>query len=116
MTTLTVLALEHQPGTIGYLAPEQLAPLKGREIDYRADLFAVGIVMYEQLKGHLPFEPTAPSYRTLLTTGILLDLEGLDEPIAELLGRPSAPRPHGRYRLDKAEAAIDEAKEALGCS
>jgi serine/threonine protein kinase len=59
LTTLTVMAGEHQPGTIGYLAPEQLAPLKGREIDYRADLFAVGIVMYQQLTGRLPFDPNA---------------------------------------------------------
>jgi serine/threonine protein kinase len=58
MTTLTVSAGEHQPGTIGYLAPEQLA-LKGREIDYHADLFAIGIVMYEQLTGHLPFDPNS---------------------------------------------------------
>jgi len=116
LTTLTVLAGEHQPGTIGYLAPEQLAPLKGREIDYRADLFAIGIVMYQQLTGRLPFDPNAASYRTLLTTGLAPDLEGVPEVVARLLGRLLAPHPHGRFRLGKAAEAIDDATEELGCS
>lgn len=116
LTTLTIVAGEHQPGTIGYLAPEQLAPLKGREIDYRADLFAIGIVMYEQLKGRLPFDPTSGSYRTLLSNGLAPDLDGLPEPVTDLVSRLLAPRPHGRFRLDKAAEAIKQAHEDLGCS
>ncbi len=116
MTTLTVVAGEHQPGTIGYLAPEQLAPLKGREIDYRADLFAIGIVMYQQLTGRLPFDPTAASYRTLLTTGLAPDVDGVPPVLGALLARLLAPRPHGRFRLDKAAPTIDQAREELGCS
>ena len=116
MTTLTVVAGEHQPGTVGYLAPEQLAPLKGREIDYRADLFALGIVVYQQLAGHLPFDPNSPSYRTLLTTGLAPEVEGLPQAVRALLFRLLAPRPHGRYRLDKAAQTIDQAREELECS
>lgn len=116
MTTLTVVAGEHQPGTIGYLAPEQLAPLKGREIDYRADLFAIGIVMYEQLTRHLPFDPNSASYRTLLTTGLAPEVEGVPPVVGALLSRLLAPRPHGRFRLDKAAQTIDQAREELGCS
>lgn len=116
LTTLTVLPGEHQPGTIGYLAPEQLAPLKGREIDYRADLFAIGIVMYEQLTRRLPFDPNSGSYRTLLTTGIAPDMEDVPPPVASLLARLLAPRPHGRFRLEKATQAINDAREELGCS
>jgi serine/threonine protein kinase len=116
MTTLTVIAGEHQPGTIGYLAPEQLAPLKGREIDYRADLFAIGIVMYEQLAGRLPFDPRSSSYRTLLSTGLAPEVEGVPPVVGALLSRLLAPRPHGRFRLDRAAQAIDQAREELGCS
>ena len=116
LTTLTVAAGEHQPGTIGYLAPEQLAPLKGREIDYRADLFAVGIVVYQQLTGHLPFDPDASSYRTLLTTGLAPEVDGVPTVVGALVSRLLAPRPHGRFRLDKAAQAIDEAREELECS
>ena len=116
LTTLTVVPGEHQPGTIGYLAPEQLAPLKGREIDYRADLFAIGIVVYEQLTRRLPFDPTSASYRTLLTTGLAPDLEDAPHVVAELLTRLLAPRPHGRFRIEKAAEAINEAREELECS
>jgi serine/threonine protein kinase len=115
MTTLTV-AGEHQPGTIGYLAPEQLATLKGREIDYRADLFAIGIVMYQQLTGRLPFDPASASYRTLLTAGLAPDVEGLPPTLGALLSRLLAPRPHGRFRLDRAAETVDQAREELGCS
>lgn len=40
-------------GTASYLAPEQLL---GGEIDLRADLYAVGILVYECLTGRTPFE------------------------------------------------------------
>jgi len=116
-TTLTLVAGEHQPGTPGYLAPEQLAPLKGRELDYRADLFSIGIVLFEQLTRELPFDPSGQSYRTLLMTGLAPELpEDFPAPLVELVQRLLAPRPHGRFRLDKAIAAVSRVKKELGCS
>jgi serine/threonine-protein kinase len=39
-------------GTVGYLAPEQAA---GQAVDRRADIFAVGCILYEMAAGERPF-------------------------------------------------------------
>ena len=40
-------------GTLGYMAPEQLA---AKTVDHRADIFAVGVMAWESLCGYRPFE------------------------------------------------------------
>ncbi|MBI4915081.1 MAG: protein kinase [Acidobacteria bacterium] len=39
-------------GTVGYMAPEQL---QGQDVDHRADIFALGCILYEMLAGRRAF-------------------------------------------------------------
>ncbi len=41
-------------GTMVYMAPEQLT--SPRSVDHRADLYAVGVTLYEMLTGEVPFD------------------------------------------------------------
>ncbi|TFF36633.1 serine/threonine-protein kinase [Pseudomonas sp. RIT623] len=67
-------------GTPSYMSPEQA---RGMEIDGRADLYALGVVLYEILVGKLPYNGT-----DALSTA----LAHLTEPLPEL------PIEHGRYQ------------------
>ncbi|MDF2156785.1 adenylate/guanylate cyclase domain-containing protein [Algoriphagus sp. CAU 1675] len=50
---------EHLDGTLEYISPEQTGRMN-RAVDYRTDLYSLGIVFYEMLTGVTPFEGMDP--------------------------------------------------------
>jgi serine/threonine protein kinase len=81
-------------GTPQYISPEQALGRRGDELDGRADLYSLGVVLYEMVTGRLPFESDTAMgiilhhLQTLPTPPHELrpDL-GIPEPLSEVLLR-----------------------------
>jgi serine/threonine-protein kinase len=65
-------------GTPHYMSPEQAS---GGEVDQRADVYALGIMMYEMLTGRVPFE--AETYMGVLSKHLYLDPEPPSQIVAD---------------------------------
>lgn len=93
------------PCTRAYVSPEQLNLAKKRFMDFRSDLFNLGIVMYECITGVHPFYKIGMTDMEIFARVISYDPpppsnlrseipKGLNEVIMRLLGK----NPHFRYR------------------
>jgi hypothetical protein len=105
----TVTATGSLMGTPEYMSPEQL---RGDEVDFRSDLYSLGVVTYELFTGTLPFRG-----ETAVAT-IVKQLQ--DAPRLEAPALPDALRPLLRVALAKAPAErfVDarEMRRALGAA
>jgi eukaryotic-like serine/threonine-protein kinase len=99
-------------GTLAYMAPEQAA---GRAVDEHADLYALGLVLYEALAGENPVKAGSPS-ATARRIGTALPPLGrrradLPPDLCAALDRAIAPNPEQRGELDD---LFDGLADALG--
>ncbi|HVY48703.1 MAG TPA: serine/threonine-protein kinase, partial [Minicystis sp.] len=99
-------------GTPHYMSPEQAA---GHAVDHRADVYALGIILYECLSGRVPFE--ADSYMGVLTKHMFAAPEPIEQVMRDARGlgalgpivmRCLAKEPADRYASMKELAAALE--------
>ncbi len=77
MPSITVSGLYRGVGTPGYAAPEQFRNIKDA-IDARADLFSIGVVLYECLAGSNPYLEPWPNLLEIIRRMENEDLPPLD--------------------------------------
>jgi tRNA A-37 threonylcarbamoyl transferase component Bud32/tetratricopeptide (TPR) repeat protein len=99
----------HVLGTPSYMAPEQL---DGETIDSRADIFSLGVVLYELLTGCRPFAGdslAALAYKIVHKMQIPPSLQNVELPIEldDIVARALAKQPQERYQT------AQEFREAL---
>jgi len=107
------------PGTLLYLSPEQMDCMRKKELDFRSDLFSLGIVMYQCSTGLYPFgniNQIGPDeiLRNILsmkeTPAHVID-SNIPEKLSKVISQLLSKRPNGRYR--KIDFLIDDLKPLL---
>ncbi len=92
-------------GTLPYLSPEQLETPKKRAMDFRSDLYALGVTMYEAATGTHPYckpgmseSDTITRIRAERPKDPHLVRTEIPEDLSEVIMRLLAKAPHLRYR------------------
>jgi serine/threonine protein kinase len=93
---VTVTATGSLMGTPEYMSPEQL---RGDDVDFRSDLYSLGVVAFELFTGTLPFLGDTPVATIVkqLHDAPCLDVPALPGPIRPVLVRALAKDPADRY-------------------
>jgi serine/threonine-protein kinase len=99
-------------GTPAYMAPEQVL---AQDVDERADLYSVGVVLYRLLAGALPFEADSPGamlHRQIaaVPTPLRKHRDDLPDWCETLVDRALAKSPDDRFQT------AGEFRKALGCA
>jgi serine/threonine-protein kinase len=87
-------------GTARYASPEQAL---GRNVDGRADVYALAMVLYESLTGEVPFVTDTTVGTLMARVGSTLPHHPALGPLDDVLARAAAPEPDAR--LDAADMA-----------
>src|SRR5262249_21154691 len=107
-------------GTPEYMSPEQCG---GTENDHRADIYALGCILFEMLGGQPPF--VAPTMQELLNAHLFLTVpplattkgevpDWLADLLARMLSKEPSQRPASMHEVAKEIASHEPAVEVSG--
>lgn len=93
------------PGSFPYYSPEQTYPASKRQMDFRSDLFNLGIVLFEALTGQNPFlarnsnfDLTVDNIRTKIPLSASSLRSEVPSELDMLINRLLEKKPHMRYK------------------
>jgi serine/threonine-protein kinase len=97
-------------GTAAYISPEQV---EGKPVDHRADIYAIGVMLFEMVSGYPPFE--ADSMMALMQKHVHEAVPNLRErkpdlnlKLIAIIEKALAKNPNKRYqKADQIAAALD---------
>jgi eukaryotic-like serine/threonine-protein kinase len=105
-------------GTPSYMSPEQVLC---RDIDCPSDIYSLGVVAYETLTGHVPFEADAPFELFELhvktpPTPLTDVMPGIPEALNRLVLRMLAKEPHERPSIVQVASGLQAVAAALAAN
>jgi serine/threonine-protein kinase len=111
---LSMTRTNEKVGTPFYMCPEQL--ISAKHVDYRADIWSIGIVAYHSLVGQVPFKATSFGDLCLAVSRGVYTLPsqavpGLSLAVDAWFQRALAKKPEGRF--ESAKQAAEELERAL---
>jgi serine/threonine protein kinase len=105
-------------GTVDYMAPEQYTDAS--KVDQRADIYALGVTLYEMLAGRLPWEPGVTEFQ-VMTVKSKGDFPPpttfypeIPEAVVEVIEAAMAVEPKHRFQTAKEMAKVLGSQEVDG--
>ncbi len=108
VSSSTIVRQGNMIGSVHYFSPEQAC---GGMVDFKSDIYSIGVVLYEMLTGRLPFDADNPVAIARMhvdspVTAPATVKEGIPQSLSDMVLKAMAKQPTARYQT-AAELAQD---------